>query len=103
MKNLADILKSTDFEKIFEQIRAGIAFIEKDGSFTAWNSAFEPYKNLLGDVFPQKLSERSWVEEFSFDESAPSIFCKLDLISASDGCFILIAEPITDSPYGIEK
>jgi len=102
MKKLADTLKNSDLEKIFEQIRAGIAFIEKDGSFVAWNSAFEPYQKLLGDVFPQKLSERSWVEEFSFEEKNSS-FCKLDLISASDGCFILVAEPIADSHYGIEK
>lgn len=103
MKHLAELLSTPDLEKIFEQIRAGIAMIEKDGSFIAWNSAFEPYQNLLGDVFPQKLSERSWVEEFSFNESEASTFCKLDLIPTSDGRFILIVEPLIDSNYGIEK
>lgn len=103
MKNLADILKSRDLEKFFEQIGSAIAFIENDGTFAACNPAFEPYKKMLGGVFPQKLSERSWVEEFSFDEPDSSIFCKLDLISASDGCFILIVEPIADTHYGIEK
>jgi diguanylate cyclase (GGDEF)-like protein len=103
MKSLAEFLSTPELEKIFEQIRAGVAIIEKDGAFMAWNSAFEPYKNLLGDVFPQKLSERSWVEEFSFSESKSSTFCKLDLISASNGRFILVAEPLIDSNYGIEK
>lgn len=103
MKNLAELLSTPDLEKVFEQIRAGVAVIEKDGAFIAWNSAFEPYKNLLGDVFPQKLSEQSWVEEFSFNESTSSIFCKLDLISSSNGRFVLVAEPLIDSSYGIEK
>lgn len=103
MKSLAEFLSTSDFEKIFEQIRAGVAIIEKDGAFMAWNSAFEPYKNLLGDVFPQKLSERSWVEEFSFEDSDIPTFCKLDLMPASNGHFILVAEPLIDSNYGIEK
>lgn len=103
MKKLADVLNSTDLEKIFEQIRSAVAFLEKDGSFVAWNSAFEPYKNILGDVFPQKLSARSWVEEFTFEGSETSSFYKLDLIPASDDCFILVIEPIADSPLGIEK
>lgn len=103
MKSLPKLLSASDLEKVFEQIRAGVAIIEKDGAFMAWNSAFEPYKNLLGDVFPQKLSERSWVEEFSFSESESSTFCKLDLMPASNGHFILVAEPLIDSNYGIEK
>lgn len=103
MKSLTELLSTSDLDKIFEQIRAGVAIIEKDGAFITWNSAFEPYKNLLGDVFPQKLSERSWVEEFSFNESESSTFCKLDLMPASNGHFILVAEPLIDSNYGIEK
>ena len=108
MKNLSDFLTPPDLEKIFEYLHAAIALVEKDGAFLAWNSAFAPYKNLLGDVFPQKLSERSWVEEFTFDESDSSTFCKLDLIPASNGRFILFATPIASdsastSQEGIEK
>ena len=43
------------------------------------------------------------MEEFSFSESESSTFCKLDLIPASNGRFILVAEPLIDSNYGIEK
>lgn len=103
MKNLAELLSAPDLEKIFEQIHVALALVEKDGAFIAWNSAFEPYQNLLGNVFPQKLSERSWMEEFSFSESESSTFCKLDLMPASNGRFILVAEPITNSQFSVEK
>jgi diguanylate cyclase (GGDEF)-like protein len=108
MQKLAELLSAQDLEKIFEHLHAAVAVIEKDGAFLAWNSAFEPYKNALGDVFPQKLSERNWVEEFSFDDSTSTVFCNLILIPASRGRFTLVVQPIaSDSALttqnGIEK
>src|SRR5688572_12543883 len=106
MQKLVELLSAQDLEKIFEQIHTAVALVEKDGAFLSWNSAFEPYKNLLGNVFPQKLSERHWVEEFLLEGMDVATFCNCALLPASNGRFLLVAEPITSesaSKHGIEK
>lgn len=105
MQKLADILPSQDLEKIFDHLHAAIAVVEKDGSFFAWNSAFEPFKKIIGNSFTKKLTEMHWREVFIFDEE-DSTLCECFLIPASNERFILIAEPITSdsaSTNHIEK
>ena len=92
MQKLAEILSTQDLEKIFNHLHAAIAVVEKDGSFFAWNSAFEPFKKIMGNAFPKTLTEMHWQENFLLDEE-DSTLCDCFLIPASNGRFVLIAEP----------
>jgi diguanylate cyclase (GGDEF)-like protein len=105
MQNIAAVITQPDLEKIFEHLHTAIAVIEKDGSFLAWNSAFEPFKKIMGNSFTKNLTEMHWQEIFTFDEDDVKL-CECFLIPASNARFILLAEPVTSdsaSTLHIEK
>ena len=105
MRKLAEVLSTEEFELIFDHLNAAVAVVEKDGSFFAWNSAFEPFKKIMRNAFPKNLTEMHWQEVFLLDEETPTL-CDCFLLNASNGRFILIAEPVTSdsaSAYQIQK
>ncbi|MFN3490622.1 MAG: GGDEF domain-containing protein [Anaerolineales bacterium] len=102
MQNIADVVTQPDLEKIFERLHAAIAVIEKDGSFFAWNSAFEPFKKIIGNSFTKQLIETRWQEVFSFDKDDVRL-CECFLIPASNERFILLVEPVaSDSASAVQ-
>ncbi len=92
MQNIAAIVAQPDLEKLFERLHTAIAVIEKDGSFLAWNSAFEPFKQTIRNSLPTPLIEKRWQETFLFDEDASKV-CDCFLIPASHERFILLLQP----------
>jgi diguanylate cyclase (GGDEF)-like protein len=106
MEKFAEILSTPDLEIIFKHLHAAIAILEKDGTFLTWNSAFEPFKKMIGEKFMKPLSEMHWQDIFNFDENNISTLFDCFLIPASNGCFILIAEPVISdsaSTHHIQK
>lgn len=105
MSNLIEALTAEDFENLFERIHASIALIEKNGEFSTWNKNFESYKELLKKALPEKLTEMHWVENVESQDSELSRF-DCFLIPASNGRFILLADPATTdlaSTHEVEK
>jgi|SRR5690606_10436710 len=105
MRKLAEILAIEEFDLIFDHLNAAVAVVEKDGSFFAYNAAFEPFKKIMRNAFPKNLTEMHWQEIFLLEEDTPTL-CDCFLLNASNGRFILIAEPVTSdaaSAYRIQK
>jgi len=100
MQNIAAVVTQPDLEKIFEHLHTAVAVIEKDGSFFAWNPAFEPFKKIMGNSFSKKLTEMHWQEIFTFDEDDVKL-CECFLIPASNARFILLAEPVTSDSASV--
>lgn len=111
MRYLADMLSPGDLEKIFEQIHAGIALVDKNGLLLTWNSAFNLCKENktglynLAHFFPLKDKEwlrlkitagmeEHWVGEFPIQGEATAILCDCALLPLSENRVLFIAERI---------
>jgi diguanylate cyclase (GGDEF)-like protein len=113
MKQLMDLISTTDAEEIFEHIHAMVVLVERDGTLLSWNRAFESCKKLfpdaekLGDFFPQVGKDRitsrlnsntkeHWVARLLvplIDEEF-AIYCDCLLIPTAEGRLVFIAEEV---------
>ena len=109
MKQLAELLSTSDTGKILEHIHAMVVLVERDGILVSWNRAFELYKiNFpdavnLQDCFAEKekakLAERlhlnqpdQFVVELGSDADEKTIFYNCALMLLDDERFLFIAE-----------
>jgi len=109
MKQLAELLSTSDAGKILEHIQAMVVLVERDGNLVSWNRAFESHKTNcpqagnLQDCFAEKekakLFDRlqlnqpdQFVIEFGSDLDEKTIFYNCSLIPLDDDRFLFIAE-----------
>lgn len=102
MSQIVEALTPEDFEKLFERIHASIAIIEKNGKFSTWNKNFEPHKDFFEKALPKVLAEMHWVENIESQDTELSRF-DCFLIPASNGRFILLADPVTTDQASIDE
>ena len=113
MKQLAELISSTEAGNILESIHAMIALVDSDGTLVSWNRAFEariklfPVTNALADFFAQedkdqfmsKLAAKAkdhWVGKFpkAINEDEVMGYSDCSLIPISDERMLFIAEEI---------